>query len=230
MNVFEHFNIVSSVMKLPMWLSLHRGHETERHAGFHYCVPCYQVFWDGTQEENPQQKKDKKLFPKRPWPKKSQPKKVLSKKVFKVGYRIETILFDNLPCMGKPMKDYAQMSGRWMVLRQAVTTIGDHCVGEASWGHRVFVKHRLTQVQPQEIGQTCCIGFDAKVQKWVGWSHRAMVSFGLGDKLFDADWKPRKSITEEEMDKIRFVDRGGRTITTLTQAKRAALAFADHVS
>ena len=234
MKVFEYFNLVASVMELPMWLSLHRGHETERHEGFHYCVPCYQIYWDGTQEENPmttaQQKKDEKLWPARPWPARAQKMKILSEKVLKAGYRIETVLVDNLPYMGKPMKNYAQMRGRWTIIRRAMTNIGGHYIGEASWGHRIFVKRGLDDVQPQAEGQTCCVGFDVVKMEWYGWSHRAMVGFGIGDKIFDVDWKPKKSTTEEEMDKIKFIERGGRTIKTLAQAKKAALAFADYVS
>jgi len=45
----------------------------------------------------------------------------------------------------------------------------------------IVKKYSLTQV-----GNS--IGFNEKEQKWYGWSHRAVASFGIGDKIFEEDF------------------------------------------
>jgi len=67
----------------------------------------------------------------------------------------------------------------------------------------------------------CSIGFCAAQQKWAGWSHRAMAYFGLGDRLYEPDYGG---------DDTPFVERGSRVITTLGEARQAAVAFAASVS
>ncbi len=76
----------------------------------------------------------------------------------------------------------------------------------------------------------CSIGYSPKNKKWYGWSHRAVHGFGIGDKLFDANWKPSEGATEEEIDKISFIKRGEKTIKNIEQAKQAATNFAEYVS
>lgn len=73
------------------------------------------------------------------------------------------------------------------------------------------------------------IGFSESKQKWVGFSHRAMMEFGIGDMLFDQDFKP-DNISEEELEKMPFIERGSIKIKTLEQAKKAASNFARYVS
>ncbi len=69
---------------------------------------------------------------------------------------------------------------------------------------------------------TTNIGFNPVEQKWYGWSHRAIVGFGIGDKLFDKNWKKATGDTP-------FIKHGGVTIKTLKQAKQAAINFAQYI-
>lgn len=67
----------------------------------------------------------------------------------------------------------------------------------------------------------CSIGFSEKLNKWFGWSHRAICGFGIGDKIFEEDFGT---------DKTKFVEHGSKTIKTLDDAKQAAKNFARYVS
>lgn len=77
-------------------------------------------------------------------------------------------------------------------------------------------------IAPQSNGGSpvASIGFIAKEQRWAGWSHRAMCSFGIGDRLFEADYG-----TEDTL----FTEHGPSVIETLEQAKTAASNFAHYV-
>lgn len=178
------------------------------------------------------QRRDRKLLPPKPWPRRPQKDQVLSSRNFQAGYRVDTVLIDNLPYMGKPMRDYAQRPGRFMTMRRAMTVKGDYYVGDPKWAHEIFVNRCFCEVQPQEAGQTCCVGYCPRTKRWFGWSHRAICGFGICDKLFDPNWRPRGKVryTNEEIDRVAFVARGGRIIRNLKQAKQAALAFANYVS
>jgi len=60
-----------------------------------------------------------------------------------------------------------------------------------------------------------------KCGRWFGWSHRAVCSFGIGDKLFQADFGD---------DNTPFVKHGTKTIAIDADAKEAARRFARYVS
>ncbi len=65
------------------------------------------------------------------------------------------------------------------------------------------------------------IGFNEDEQKWYGWSHRAIYGFGIEDKLFEGDFGDAKTL---------FSQHGKKTITTLDEARQAAIRFAKFVS
>ena len=69
-------------------------------------------------------------------------------------------------------------------------------------------------------GETCCIGFCEREQRWYGWSHRAMTAYGVGDTLFADD------ILHQD-----YPDRypAGTTLATLDACRRAAADFAESV-
>lgn len=75
----------------------------------------------------------------------------------------------------------------------------------------------------------CSIGFSDARDKWYGWSHRAVAGFGIGDKMFDPDWKP-DDMSQEEVEKMPFTKRGSKEIANFDQAKEAAKKFARYVS
>jgi len=74
----------------------------------------------------------------------------------------------------------------------------------------------------------CSIAFSEKHNAWIGFSHRAMAIFTIGDMLFDADF--RGDFSEEEIGKMPFKQRGEIKIKKLEQAKQAASNFAEYVS
>ena len=67
----------------------------------------------------------------------------------------------------------------------------------------------------------CSIGFNRTEKKWYGWSHRAVVGFGIGDKLFEEDYGD---------DDTLYIEHGNKTIETLDEAKQSAIKFAEYVS
>jgi hypothetical protein len=71
------------------------------------------------------------------------------------------------------------------------------------------------------------MAYSEKLNKWFGWSHRAMQSFGLGDMLFEADWNGGH--TREEVEKMMFKNRGEKVISNMQMAKQAALNFSKYV-
>ena len=66
----------------------------------------------------------------------------------------------------------------------------------------------------------CSIGKGAD-GKWYGWSHRAMVGFGLGDRVFEEAFGD---------DSTPFVKHGNKVIATDDDARLAATRFASSVS
>lgn len=68
---------------------------------------------------------------------------------------------------------------------------------------------------------TCSVGKSAKDGKWYGWSHRAMVGFGIGDRIFEESYGD---------DQTPFVKHGSKPITNDAEARLAACRFARSVS
>jgi hypothetical protein len=103
------------------------------------------------------------------------------------------------------------------------TLDGDYYVGDEKNAKFIFKKMGLTKVQPRigGPGKVCSIGFNEKEQKWYGWSHRAIVGFKIGDKIFEEGFGN---------DKTKFIEHGSKTIKTLDDAKQAASNFAKYVS
>lgn len=65
---------------------------------------------------------------------------------------------------------------------------------------------------------------------WVGFSHRASCEFKIGDKLFEPEWDDNGKIEEKDLEKMKYIERGGVTIKTMEQAKKSASNFAKYVS
>lgn len=66
----------------------------------------------------------------------------------------------------------------------------------------------------------CCIGWSERHQKYFGWSHRAIVGFGIGDKVFEEEFGD---------DQTPFISHGSETIEAKSDARRAAINFAEHI-
>lgn len=165
--------------------------------------------------------RDKKYTPRRPWPKKPQPRKVVNVLHYAVGYEVRTEVVDNLEYMG-PAKTWWNRPGRFMVMRVAYTPVG-HYIGDPRFARRLF-KRGITIVEKADRDDNVCsIGFNLKTRRWFGWSHRAICSFGLGNRIFNERWK-------KATDNTPFVKHGDRVIETLAHAKLAAKRFARYVS
>lgn len=83
---------------------------------------------------------------------------------------------------------------------------GDYA-GSADDMRKFFDKHGIHPGMRDEEASVCTIGFSDSKQKWFGWSHRAVASYGIGDEGF-----------------------GGIKIETLEQAHQSACNFAEDVS
>ena len=65
------------------------------------------------------------------------------------------------------------------------------------------------------------VAYNTKTKKYIGFSHRAAVYFGIGDKIFESDYGD---------DNTLYTQHGSKTITTLEEAKQAAYNFGKYVS
>lgn len=85
--------------------------------------------------------------------------------------------------------------------------------------------------EPREMDHSACsIGLGAD-GKWYGWSHRAIVGFGVGDALFDARClDPESPQYMKGAEDTPFVKLGHKTIRTESQARQAAENFAEYMS
>ncbi len=97
-----------------------------------------------------------------------------------------------------------------------------HWIGDAREARNLCKRHGLRQIQKRKPSHcVASIGFNEAQQKWYGWSHRAIVAFGIGDKVFEEDFGDENT---------PFVKHGKTRIRNMKQAKKAAAAFAAYVS
>ena len=95
------------------------------------------------------------------------------------------------------------------------------CTEDESGLIKILTKHGISPVKAKSGHCVCSIGFSEKEQKWYGWSHRAMVGFGIGDKIFEEGFGDENTL---------FTEHGSVTIENMAQARQAAEAFANYVS
>lgn len=86
---------------------------------------------------------------------------------------------------------------------------------------RILEKYEIEPELRLSTSSVCSIGFSRKTKKWYGWSHRALVGFGIGDRIFDPNYGD---------DSTPFVAHGARSIETFAHARQAACAFAEDIS
>ena len=68
---------------------------------------------------------------------------------------------------------------------------------------------------------TVCAGWNPETQRAYGWSHRANISFGFGDKIFEENFGDENT---------PFTQHGRKTIRNYADSMRSAIAFAKSVS
>lgn len=84
-----------------------------------------------------------------------------------------------------------------------------------SWLEKFKEKHGIVSQKAEPDHVVHSIGFSEKEKKWYGWSHRAIASFGVGDKVKDG----------HSPEKYR-----GKTARSLMDCEKFARAFAAEVS
>jgi hypothetical protein len=110
--------------------------------------------------------------------------------------------------------------GYELVMQNAYTPAG-HWIGERQIAEYLV---GVLGIQPElrcPDADVCTIGYTPRGQRWYGWSHRWISSWGIGDMLFDPD-------SGDETTPL--AQRGVITIETLEQAREAAARFAEYVS
>ena len=95
-----------------------------------------------------------------------------------------------------------------------------HYIGRPKIARMLCVDRGIKPQLRTKTSNVCSIGFSSKNGKWYGWSHRAIFSFGVGDKLFDEKYGD---------DKTPFNKHGDTTIKTMSQAHISSARFADSV-
>ena len=114
---------------------------------------------------------------------------------------------------------------RW---KQAYTPDG-YWIGSPKLAHNLTKKHGLHALQPAYpdrehlATQPCSIGYNPDEKRWYGWSHRAIVAFGDGDKIFRESYPGATGDTP-------FTKHGTTIITKMSQAKLAAKRFAKYIT
>jgi hypothetical protein len=101
-------------------------------------------------------------------------------------------------------------------------------IGDPKTARYLVVQRGIKPIKSDKHHCVCSIGYCKKQRKWYGWSHRAMCGFGIGDKLFEENY--REHAPEKYRDSIPFIKHGTVVIRTLRQAKQTAINFAGSVS
>jgi hypothetical protein len=134
-------------------------------------------------------------------------KSLVSARRYKAGYEVRTEVWESGSSPG-------------VIMRSAYTPKGEY-IGSPRDGRTLVVKRGIKPQYARKDSRVCSIGFCERDQKWYGWSHRAIVGFGIGDMIFEERFGD---------DKTPFVRHGKRPIRTLKDAKLAAARFAASVS
>lgn len=138
-------------------------------------------------------------------------RKVTLRRWYKLGYEMRHELVD--------MSDYGG-DGKPLPMVNCYTPSGDY-IGNKRCAHHLFSTVGIRHAEKAGRNDSVCsIGFNPANARWYGWSHRAIVGFAIGDRLFEAEFGD---------DTTLFRQHGSETITTLAQAKVAATRFAEYV-
>ena len=97
-----------------------------------------------------------------------------------------------------------------------------HWIGDPRTARYLCRERGLRQIQKTQPGHcVASIGFDEAAQKWAGWSHRAVCSFGVGDRIFEEEFGDAETL---------YTQHGSREVVSMQDAKTAAKRFAAYVS
>lgn len=109
-----------------------------------------------------------------------------------------------------------------VIMISCYTPKGDY-LGDRDTVKHLIKEYGITQFEAHEgsTSRVVAMGYSPTAMRWYGWSHRALAGFGIGDKIFEAEFGD---------DQTPFIEHGTETIETLEQAFQAAKAFAEYVS
>lgn len=135
--------------------------------------------------------------------------KIIKERRFKAGYLIREELID------------AEFAGtnEPMIMKNAYNLDG-HYIGRSKDAHFLCVKMGIKPELIDYKHKVCNIGYSDRKKKYYGWSHRAIVGFKIGDKIFEEKFGG---------DKTPFVRHGRETILTLGDARKSAINFANYI-
>lgn len=135
---------------------------------------------------------------------------VTSIRKYKVGYEIRTEMVDG------EFED----TDKLVEMKSAYNPTGDY-IGRSRMAHFLCKKKGIAPEKSKPEHSVCSIGFAKNQNRWYGWSHRAICSFGIGDKIYDENYHDEKAL---------FTLHGDIVIKDMKQAKQAAINFAVSVS
>lgn len=121
----------------------------------------------------------------------------------------------------RSLKSKPVMGMEGMTMREVLEAVERGVLLEKSGLQKFLDEHGIVGEKAAPDHTTNSIGFSEKEGKWYGWSHRAIAGFGVGDMIFEPDFGD---------DKTPYAKHGSKKIEDLDDAKKAAKAFARHVS
>jgi hypothetical protein len=135
---------------------------------------------------------------------KFEPIKLIWQRKYKAGYILK--------------REIWRHDGKNLEITSAYNHKGDY-IGNPRDAYFLCAKHGIKpELAP---GHTICtIGFSEKHKQWFGWSHRAITGFGIGDRVFEEKFGT---------DKTPFNQHGKIRIWVMSQAKIAAIRFAEYI-
>lgn len=136
-------------------------------------------------------------------------RKILNTRNYSVGYQIRTVQLTGEDAFGDES----------VTIKSAYTPSG-HYIGTSKVANRLCKKMGIAPELADPSDTVCSIGFCKGKKRWYGWSHRAIVGFTIGDRIFEHVYG--------DVD-TPALQHGKEVIETLDQARVSAIVFADYV-
>ena len=94
-------------------------------------------------------------------------------------------------------------------------------IGDKKRAKLLVKKLGIKPIKRHPTHDICSIGHSEKDNKWYGWSHRCIVGFAIGDRIYEENYGD---------DNTLFVKHGRKTIKNMEDARLAASNFAADVA
>jgi len=146
---------------------------------------------------------------------------------FKFEFPTKVLKISNHPkygyCFIKHIQDMSELDGE----SNAIETEQAYClttgvlIGDKEDAKMLCVKLGIRKIEKAYPNSGILVGFQPIEQKWYGCTHRGVEGFGIGDMLFESKYIPNEQTP--------FVECGKKRITTLDEAREAAVNFAKYL-